>query len=379
MKRRSKLLAILILVFLFSIQGYSQDKTAPHNGPPPEKTVEQVKKNIKVLTGMPASQFNSVMDYFTASLGVGCDHCHASDASGHIQFESDEKDAKKTAREMITMVKALNEDHFNGKLSVTCYTCHRGSTEPMRMPQLPIAARPKEDEHGPEHAKLPKIEDLLSAYENALGGADAIAKIKTRVTKAILTRDGNELPLEMTQMAPDRYAGTMTVEGRGDFTNVYNGHDVWSVMKDGSRPLPETERIRLSREAPMFPLQHMRDLGEMLQLRGTDTVNGKSAYVLFARIGDNIMERYYIDSATSLLIRRNVLNKTMLSWIPDQCDYEDYRTVDGVKIPFVMRYSYVNSRNNSIHRFTDVKQNVAVDEKLFAMPEMKAPDMRERR
>ena len=39
---------------------------------PPEKTVEQVQKNIKVLTGMPESQLLPAMELFETSLGVTC-------------------------------------------------------------------------------------------------------------------------------------------------------------------------------------------------------------------------------------------------------------------------------------------------------------------
>jgi hypothetical protein len=355
-------------------KGHSSFNPGQAGSPPADKPVEQVKKNIKALTGMPASQLMPVMDYFSASLGVGCDFCHAGDGTGHLKFDSDDKSEKKTAREMIKMVLDLNTNNFNGKLAVNCYTCHRGSAEPERMPQLPMAMKAHEEEQ-PDHAKLPKTEEVLAAYETALGGADAIQKVKTRVIKVVLTRNGNDLPLDITQEAPDRYAGSVTNEGQV-FTNVYDGKDVWTTMKDGARPLPESERARLSREAPMFPLQHLKDLGENLRVRGTDTVNGKTAYVLVARIGDNLMERYYIDSTTSLLLRRNVMTKTMLAWIPDQADYDDYRSVDGVKIPFIERYSYMNSHSNSIHRFAEVKQNVPIDEKLFTKPEMKIPEMK---
>jgi len=43
---------------------------------PQEKTVEQVEKNIKVLTGMPQSQLVPVMNYFAASMGRRCNYCH---------------------------------------------------------------------------------------------------------------------------------------------------------------------------------------------------------------------------------------------------------------------------------------------------------------
>ena len=41
-----------------------------------EKTVEQVRKNIQVLKGLPDSQLFPVMNFIGDSLGVHCDYCH---------------------------------------------------------------------------------------------------------------------------------------------------------------------------------------------------------------------------------------------------------------------------------------------------------------
>ena len=44
------------------------------------------------------------------------------------------KAPKATARKMITMMMAINKGNFDGKQAVTCYTCHRGATEPAMAP-----------------------------------------------------------------------------------------------------------------------------------------------------------------------------------------------------------------------------------------------------
>src|SRR5712691_8241267 len=105
--------------------------------PPPEKTVEQVQKNIKVLSGLPQSQLVPAMNFMSASLGVRCTYCHVN-KDNKWDFVSDEKPEKNTAREMIKMVLAVNKDTFRGNTEVSCYTCHRGRTHPASVPELPI-------------------------------------------------------------------------------------------------------------------------------------------------------------------------------------------------------------------------------------------------
>jgi tetratricopeptide (TPR) repeat protein len=83
---------------------------------------------------------------FASALGVRCVHCHAtkagadptSDDLADIDFASDAREAKVRAREMITMVRAINTDYLakltgGAMIQVRCATCHRGLTEPELM------------------------------------------------------------------------------------------------------------------------------------------------------------------------------------------------------------------------------------------------------
>src|SRR5271155_1704734 len=94
----------------------------------PKKAEEQF-KNIQVLKGIPADQLIPGMQFITASLGVECQFCHVEGA-----FEKDDKKPKQTARKMMTMMFAINKDNFEGHREVTCYSCHRGSVDPVGTP-----------------------------------------------------------------------------------------------------------------------------------------------------------------------------------------------------------------------------------------------------
>ena len=68
------------------------------------------------------------MQTFPAALGVekqgGCNFCHEADRS------LDTKPAKVKARQMIELVTEINAKFGDGKVHVTCWTCHLGSTMP---------------------------------------------------------------------------------------------------------------------------------------------------------------------------------------------------------------------------------------------------------
>jgi hypothetical protein len=82
-------------------------------------------KNLKVLT--PANLM-AQMQTFPVALGVesqgGCNFCHEADRS------LDTKPTKVKAREMLEMVNDINAKFGDGKVHVTCWTCHQGSTKP---------------------------------------------------------------------------------------------------------------------------------------------------------------------------------------------------------------------------------------------------------
>lgn len=96
------------------------------------KPAGEVFHNVELLKDVPADRFLRMMDIgYRQSLGVSCDYCHVED-----RWEADEKRPKRAAREMILMVRMIN-DHL-GKLAeidatdaaVNCTTCHRGYVKP---------------------------------------------------------------------------------------------------------------------------------------------------------------------------------------------------------------------------------------------------------
>jgi hypothetical protein len=85
----------------------------------------EVFKNASLLGTLPASRLMLAMQSMRGSLGADCDHCHV-----EHDFKSDDKQPKQTARSMMKMALDIDTRFFGGKSYVTCYTCHRGETQP---------------------------------------------------------------------------------------------------------------------------------------------------------------------------------------------------------------------------------------------------------
>src|ERR1035441_8403089 len=93
-----------------------------HAQPAEPKTAEQTFKNIIQLKGTPADQLVPAMTFISASLGVECTFCHVEG-----KMDLDDKQTKKTARELMAMTAALNKNSFGGRREVSCYSCHHCS------------------------------------------------------------------------------------------------------------------------------------------------------------------------------------------------------------------------------------------------------------
>jgi hypothetical protein len=92
--------------------------------------------NLKVLKLSTGAEVTQVMRTFTAALGVQCTYCHVQG-----NYPSDENPKKEVARHMIEMAQKVNANFPDGKMHVTCYTCHRGEAEPKTAPEPKAAGQ----------------------------------------------------------------------------------------------------------------------------------------------------------------------------------------------------------------------------------------------
>jgi hypothetical protein len=336
-----------------------------------EKTVEQVQKNIQVLNGLPASQLIPVMNYMGSSLGVKCNFCHVKNGD-KWDFVSDEKPEKGTTREMIKMVQGINKANFKSNPAVSCFTCHRGSEHPVRAPELAIAAATPVAETPAATATKetpPTADQILAKYTEALGGSAVIDKLKTRSMKGTwLTPDGTTLGYEVYQSSPDKLFTILNTPKQGVIERGFNGKTAWEKGQRGLRDLEGNQLFYLRRYPDLFKDIKLQGQFTRISYGGKDKINGKDVYVLRGLGVDGKGERLFFDAQTGLLVRRITSTPTIVGLIPEQVDYEDYRDVDGMKVPFTIRTISIDSFFNSTRKFTEIKLNMPVDETKFNKP-----------
>src|SRR5258705_1113797 len=344
--------------------------TAPQT--PAEQTVDQVHKNIQVLKGLPESQLLPVMNYMSASLGVRCNYCHVQ-KDGKWDFPSDEKGEKKSAREMITMVTGVNKSTFKGNAEVSCYTCHRGRTSVVHTLSMPLPTPEPQPSATAQSSRqreaLPTADQILDKYYQALGGAAAIEKVKSRVMKGTLTTaKGEDLGYELTQSGPEMVLATITSPQMGVIERGFNGRAGWEKSTKGVRDLGSEEITYLRRYPDLYTDIRLTGQFSRISVAGKPKIDGRDVYFLRATTTGGKREQLYFDAETGLLIRRRKSTTTPVGIIPEQVDFSDYREVDGLKVPFTVRVSAIDPNYSVVRKFTEIKLNVPVDAKQFNKP-----------
>ncbi|HXI23168.1 MAG TPA: photosynthetic reaction center cytochrome c subunit family protein [Pyrinomonadaceae bacterium] len=379
-KRTTTLLFIIGLISIVSAYVAISTRTTSAQAQPADKPIEQTRKNIQVLKGLREFELYRVMNFMAVSIGEQCTFCHVINGKdpktgqNNWVWESDEKPEKQTGRRMLQMVLMINGSNkidFTQN-SVTCFTCHRGQTTTVGLPLMPLAKSGHEGMNdpappAPASRTRPSVEEVFARYVQAIGGTNA-SGTKTLFMKGTRVASQNRNALnEITLSLPDKLLIVATTP-QGSVRQILAGDNGWILNGANLRTLNATEAgdARRSLEAVFGIVKVSHAPG--MQLAGLEKINGRDMWVVAESTPEKRVT-YDFDAETGLLRRKTTINHTFALPIPEQIDFEDYRDVDGVKIPFAIRSSAIDTYDNWTRTFTEIKRNVAVDEKLFAKPE----------
>lgn len=322
-------------------------------------------KNVQVLKDLSRGELVRDMEFIGASLGVNCDHCHVRTPDGKLDAPNDAKDTKKTARQMMQLVIDTNTKYFKGSPEVSCETCHRGHPIPISVPALPVVLVPPAQ---PAPAPpLPTLDEIEARYAKALGNVNE-KSLASMELKGIRESDRGGVPFDAL-LAPGKARVTAKTP-QGETLTVLDGTAGWIRDTKGTRALQPDQVETLARLAETYRpiLPNEIPAGARVHLR--TKVGDREAYLVAAPYdGPNGRQRLYFDAETGLLIQRITLTPTPIGLIPQETDFEDYRSVGGMNLPFVVRIKSIDPREDSTRRYSEIKVNANFSEKDFAQPE----------
>ncbi len=212
---------------------------------------------------------------------------------------------------------------------------------------------------------LPSADQILAKYVEALGGKEAIEKQQSRVAKGTVevTTFGVTGAMEHYAKAPDKDVTITTVEGYGTVIHCFDGRTAWiSDPENGQRDMPPEQAARARRGADLRRALKLKEQFSKLAVTGIAKVGQSEAYVLEGTPAEGPAEKMYFDASNGLLLKTEFTGEGGLT----TSTLEDYRSVEGVKIPFLIRQD--SPQLNLVIKFSEVTANVPVDDAKFAKP-----------
>jgi len=149
---------------------------------------------------MTRKELVGIMRGFSFSLGVRCEFCHVESADKKMDFASDAKDEKRTARAMLKMADAINKDYIaklgmTAPVQVQCVTCHRGLSKPVPINNLLAKTIEKKD----VTAAIAEYKELRKKYYGS-GAYDFSETPMNQLAESLLAKDKNKEAAAIMEM-----------------------------------------------------------------------------------------------------------------------------------------------------------------------------------
>src|SRR5437867_1944350 len=225
---------------------------------------------------------------------------------------------------------------------------------------------------------VPSAAQILDKYVQAIGGMQQLSGLTSYVAKGDFEGydDFAKYPVEIYAKAPGQRT-TISHGVYGDSTTTYDGRNGWVAAPEAVTPvsvLPVTggdlDGARVEAELA-FPGRLKQMLTEW-RVGAPFTIDYREVYIVQGRLAPGgLPVKLFFDRQSGLLVRLVHYADTAVGRIPTQVDYEDYRDVAGIKMPFKLTRTWTDGR--SIIELRSVELNVPIDAAKFAKPAPPAP------
>ena len=216
----------------------------------------------------------------------------------------------------------------------------------------------------------PSAAELFANYVKALGGAEKILAISTRtMTGTMETSDDSSVSkVEVLAKAPNFYSTTTTSAENEVSALVLDGKQGWFSDPESVRAMSAAELSVYTAEYDLHRAAHLSALYPVTATPRNSILRDKAVWMVELKTPSGEEEKLYFDLATGLLAGRDFQRNTVEDGIINYREsYGDYRDVDGVMLPFLIRR--VNSDEyEQIFKFATIRHNVPVADSAFAKP-----------
>jgi outer membrane lipoprotein-sorting protein len=217
--------------------------------------------------------------------------------------------------------------------------------------------------------KPPSVDQIIARSIEARGGMAKIKGLQTLQMSGTAQLNGQiQAAVRIVNKRPDLTRFEMDVNGV-TIVQAFDGTSTWSlnpfVTGAKAKPGSETQSKEFREHTDMDGLLvDYKAKGRTVTLDGTEDVGGSAAWKLKVTEKDGGADYIYLDKTSYLMV------KSASAHMGSTVLFGDYRTVDGLMMPFHVEQSA--GGGGMTMTLDKIEANVPVDETRFRMPEAPA-------
>ena len=216
----------------------------------------------------------------------------------------------------------------------------------------------------------------MEQYVKAAGGSKALARTQTFTLEGSFTRDdGKTGTYTLDTKLPNRYYSEFLVGDR-NVIEAYNGKSAWHETAAGELgTLVGAEGMQVEAAAQYYNsrLLNLKKNKIVLALMGHAQVRGKDALQIEVTSATGMKRQVFFDPQTHLIVKE----AATVGGIEEEILYDDYRTIEGVKLPHKIELHRGSDKYDI--SVTRAAINGTVGERVFDFPiksQVKLPDLK---
>jgi hypothetical protein len=218
--------------------------------------------------------------------------------------------------------------------------------------------------------------EIVNRYVKAAGGAKALSRILTLTIEGTFnTNDGKSGTYTFDTKLPNRLYTELLV-GDKNLIEAYNGKSAWrenAAGELGTLVGPEGMQLEAAAQVYNSRLVNPKKSKIALAFVGHAQVRGKDALQIELTTATGIKRQMFFDPQTHLIVKE----AATVGGIEEEMLYDDYRSVDGVKLPYKIELH----RGGDKFEITVMRAavNGTIGERVFDFPiksQVKLPDLK---
>jgi hypothetical protein len=175
-------------------------------------------------------------------------------------------------------------------------------------------------------------DEVIANYVKAVGGSDAIAKIKDLSMTMTGEVQGQSMEVLIQKKPSNKFLQSISIVGMGEvMKQVCDGTKAQVGGMQGSQDITEADKVKaIAMQSNIVPEANYAAMGAKLTYIGKEKVGDAETHKLEVMIGEAKITEYY-DVTSGLKVRQSITNESPMGTQTIISDYSDYKDVNGVK------------------------------------------------